>query len=93
MAQNYKENTKNTDFGKLNGYLLLKLNANQLKMMSDSDLSVDDYRYLEMFEKYVKMRNSGLKVTFILRSLADEYKISESSVKRIVKRLSQRVKL
>lgn len=93
MAQNYKENSKNADFGRLNGYLLLKINANQLKMMSDSDLSVDDYRYLELYEKYTEMRRDGLKVAFILCSLAADYHISESSVKRIIKRLSQQVRL
>lgn len=81
------------NFGEISAYALLKLNINQVTLMSKFDLSVADVRYLPMYEEYVKMRHEGLKVTHIICHLAEKYLVSESSVKRVVKRLSQKVQI
>ena len=73
----------------LSGYMLLNLNPNQLRMMSKCGLSVDDVRYLPMFEEYLRLREDGAKKKQTIGYLAGKYFVSESTVKRVVKRLSQ----
>ena len=86
---NYSE--KNTDLSVISLYSLLKLNLNQLKMMSDCDIPVSYYRYIPMYENYLQMRRSGEKMAYITAVLTERYSVSESTVKRVIKALSLRV--
>lgn len=70
----------------------LKIGREFLKKMSNLDLRRDDYLHIELYEEYMRMRYDGDKVDYILRVLADRYRLSESTVKRIVRRLSKEVK-
>ena len=72
---------------------LLKIGAEILKLMSKFDLRRDDYKYVGMFEEYMSRRMKGEKVDAILYDLADKYAISESTLKRVVKRLGGEVNL
>ena len=72
---------------------LLKIGAEMLNLMSKCDLRRDDYRYVGMFEEYMQRRRSGEKVDAILYDLSDKYAISESTLKRVVKRLGGEVNL
>ena len=71
---------------------ILRIGRELLKVMSEFDLRVNDYEYIGMLAEYNEMRRNGDKVDFILAVLADRYKVSESTVKRIVRRLSREVK-
>lgn len=62
-----------------------------MKLMSDHDLKTSDYKYLEMYDKYISMRGMCEKIGYIIAYLSEAYNISESSVKRIIKRLSTEV--
>ena len=64
-----------------------------LKLMSDYDIRCADYKYIGLCEEYVRMRNNGDKVEYILRYLSERYKLSESTIKRVVRRLSQEVRI
>ena len=70
----------------------LKMSRELLKKMSKYDLKCNDYEHIEMFEEYARMRCRGDKVDYILCVLSEEYGMSESTIKRIVKRLSGEVK-
>lgn len=72
-------------------FALLKLNLNQLKMMSDCDMPVTYYHYVPMYEDYLQMRRSGEKKAYITAVLTERYQVSESTVKRVIKALSLRV--
>ena len=72
-------------------YYLLKLNLNQVKIMSKCGLSVDDVRYVPMYEEYLSLRRSGVPKERIYQYFRSKYHVSESTVKRVIKRLSQRV--
>lgn len=75
----------------ISGYMLLKININQVEMMSKFDLSVDDVRHIPMYEEYLSLRQDRLKTTHIIAHLAEKYFVSESTVKRVIKRFSKRV--
>jgi hypothetical protein len=70
----------------------LKIGREFLKLMSSFGLRRDDYLHIELYEEYAMMRGSGEKVDYILCVLSEKYGLSESTVKRIVKRLSMEVK-
>ena len=72
---------------------LVKISIETLKMMSKHDIKLNDWKYIEMFEEYLDMRSNKDKFRYIMAYLAEKYKISESTVKRIVKRLSEEVML
>lgn len=71
----------------------MKINVRSLELMSNFDLRITDYRYLDMYDDYTSMRSGGEKLGYIIAHLADAYNISESSVKRLIKRLSEEVKV
>ena len=72
---------------------LLKVGTERLKLMSQFGLRRDDYQYVRMFEEYTRRRMEGEKVDAILYDLADRFKISESTLKRVVRRLGGEVNL
>lgn len=72
---------------------LLKLGESLLKVMSSFDLKVGDWKYIAMYEDYKRMRENGEKCAYVMASLSDKYGMSESSVKRIIRRFSQGVKM
>lgn len=72
-------------------YSALKLNINQVKMMSEYDIPAHYYKYIPLFEEYLSMVEEGHKKSFVIAKLSDENHISESTVKRVIKALSRRV--
>ena len=62
-----------------------------LKMMSNSGIKIEDWQHIEMYEEYVDMRRNKEKFRYIIAYLAEKYKTSESTIKRVVKRLSREV--
>jgi len=77
----------------LSCYSLLKLNLNQFEIMSKFGLSVDDAKYVPMYEEYLSLRRDGVPKERIYQHFRGKYHVSESTAKRVIKRLSQRVKL
>ena len=70
---------------------LVKISKETLKMMSNSGIRTEDWKHLEMFDEFQSMRLNKDKFRYILAFLSEKYNMSESSVKRIVKRLSGEV--
>ena len=90
--QSYKIPSKNpSGVGELSAYTLMKLNLNQLEIMSKYDLSVDDARHIPMYEEYLSLLREGVPKERIYQYLRGKYHVSESTIKRVVKRLSRRV--
>ena len=74
----------------ISAYMLLKLNLNQVMTMSKFGLSIDDARYIPMYEEYLCLRGQAVPKQRIYQYFRKEYHVSESTVKRVVKRLSRR---
>ena len=90
--QKYNKSTENLrDMDGISGYMLLKLNLNQVEIMSKCGLSVYDSRYVPMYEEYLSLRRDGVPKERIYQHFRRRYHVSESTAKRVVKRLSQRV--
>lgn len=92
--QNYNFSSENlASIGELSVYALLKLNLNQFEIMSKFDLSVDDAKYVPMYEEYLYLRRDGVPKERIYQHFRTKYHVSESTAKRVIRRLSQRVTL
>ena len=90
--QKYNNSTENLQgINEVSGYFLLKLNINQVKIMSKCGLSVDDARYVPMYEEYLSLRREGVPKERIYQHFKSRYHISESTAKRVIKRLSRKV--
>jgi len=63
-----------------------------LKRLSDNDIRIDDYRYVDMYNEYRELESHGLKKEYIRKVLAERYGISESTVFRVISRLEKCVK-
>lgn len=72
---------------------LVKISTEAMKVMSEADIRVDDWRWVKMYEEYLEMRERREKFRYVVAHLAEVYGVSESSVKRVVKRLEREVKV
>lgn len=70
----------------------LKIAREMLKLMSANDLRREDYKHIELYDDYTHLRGEGEKVEYILSVLSSRYKLSESTIKRIVRRFSREVR-
>ena len=90
--QKYNNSSENLEgINEVSGYMLLKLNLNQVETMSKCGLSVDDARYVPMYEEYLSLRRDDVPRERIYQHFRSKYHVSESTVKRVIKRFSQRV--
>lgn len=65
---------------------ILNFNRELLKRLVSLGFKTDDCQYIELYRDYIRMRNSGDKVTYIVSFLAERYKVSERKVYSIIKR-------
>lgn len=72
---------------------LVKINRISMKMMSKAGIKVEDCEFVAMYEEYQVMRRDRLKYRYVIACLSEKYHISESSVRRVIKRLSNEVKV
>lgn len=67
---------------------LLKLSRESLKLMSENGIKLDDFKFLDVYEEFLCMRRNRVKYQVAIKSLAQENKVSERTLGRILKRLS-----
>ena len=70
---------------------LVKISKQAMKMMSECGIKSEDWKHLTMYEEFVTMRINKDKFRYIMAFLSDKYQLSESTVKRIIKRFSSEV--
>lgn len=70
---------------------LIKISAEILKMMSENDLKVEDYKHIDLYLDYRKARQNKEKYNAIIYDLAVRHHLSESTVKRIVRRFDREI--
>ena len=70
---------------------LIKISSEAMKMMSDCGIRTGDWQHVQMYEEYQSMRGQREKFRYIMAFLAEKYRLSESSVKRVIRRLSREI--
>lgn len=64
----------------------IRLHKEIMNLLSNYDVKMEDFKYIEMFEDYDSMVREGNKISYIVSYLSDKYRISEASVYRVLKR-------
>lgn len=64
---------------------IINLNRGLLDFFIEAGIHVDDVRYIELYKEYVCMNSQGDKVSYIVATLAEKYKISERKVYALIK--------
>jgi hypothetical protein len=68
-------------------YEALKLVSGTLKMLSDYEVNIDDWRFVPMYEEFRVMRGHGVKYRECIRILSEDYHVSRATVERAIRRL------
>lgn len=68
-------------------YDVLKISSPQIELLEKVGVSPDYCRYIALYEDYVKMRNMGGEVTYIVAKLAEDYGVSVRTIYDVVKRM------
>lgn len=70
---------------------IVQIGAKIMELMSNFDLKLSDYKFLELYSEYVKACKNNEKRTATILFLSEKYHISESSVKRIIRRFEKEI--
>lgn len=65
---------------------IIKISKGILELLAKYDIQITDIKYLGLFSDYEQMLANGEKTTYIVEVLAERYRLSVSSVYRILKR-------
>lgn len=64
----------------------IRIHKEMMNLLSNYNVKMDDFKYVEMFEDFDKMVKEGDKVSYIVACLAEEYDMCEASVYRVLKK-------
>ena len=70
-------------------YEILSFNKELLRRLSCIGVKTEDFRYVDLFEDYSRMRKAGNKTTYIVAVLSDKYAVSERKVYNVIRHLSE----
>lgn len=68
---------------------VLRICAFGMEILSNADIKTDDYRHIAMYDDYCRMRNEGHKYEYAVAVLSKRYKISRSSVSRLIRKFGK----
>jgi len=71
---------------------ILLMGIEMLKLLSENEVRIGDWKYVKMYFEYECMRENGVKYRAAIAELVRSYNISRSKVERIIQRLSKDVK-
>lgn len=70
-------------------YESLKNNRDLLIRLARTGIAVEDVKYLELYEDFVRLKDDGLKTTYVVAHLCDQYEVSEATVWRIIRKFQR----
>ena len=74
----------------MTNYELISLNESLLRTIVKNKVHVDDVRYTSLYRDYLRMKEDGCKVTYIVAVLSKRYGIGERKVYTLCHRFSLR---
>ena len=66
-------------------YEILSLNADFLKRLHDFGISMDSFKWVDLHREYLRMKECGEKMVYIVASLSEKYKICERKVYKVIR--------
>lgn len=77
----------------MKAYELLIINKAMIELLAKNDLDVGDVKYIEAYKDYSRLMAEGHKQLYVLQYIEDEYDISKSTIKRLIKKFGKDVEL
>ena len=68
---------------------ILNFNRELLERLAAMGARADDYKYIELYREYERMRRDGEKVTYCVAALSARYGVCERKVYEIVGRFKK----
>ena len=68
---------------------VVKIMACGMEILSKADIKTEDYKHISLYEDYCKMRSEGHKYEYAVAVLSKRYKISRSSVSRLIRKFGK----
>lgn len=68
-------------------YELLFFNKELLEKLFNAGVRVSDYKYVEIYNEYVRLKGDGLKVAYIVSYLAEQYNASERKIYNVISKM------
>jgi len=65
---------------------IVKIGSELLKILSKNDVRIDDWQYVTMYERFIRMRKEGVKYIVAVNQLAEEYGMSRATIERAIKK-------
>lgn len=72
-------------------YDIIKANADVLRELTSAGVAIEDYKNIELFEDFERLRADGLKTAYIVDYCCRQYQLSERSVWRVVRRFRTQI--
>ena len=72
-------------------YDLIKSAESILRICDAAGIDPKEARYLSVFEDWQRLTHEGHKKTWVLAYLAQQYSISEATIKRIARKMRKKV--
>lgn len=57
--------------------------------MVENDVQPSDVQYVQLYGEFLRMKQEGYKLVYIVAFLMDEYGVSESTVYRVLRRFKR----
>lgn len=70
---------------------IISLHKDLLRVLASKGVNTTDHAYYDMFSDFSRMKEEGMKVSFIVAHLADEYSVSESTVYNVVRKFETNI--
>ena len=74
-------------------YELIQVYEGAMVMLHDANVNLSDVKYLAMFREYLRMKDEGHKLTYIVAFLMAEYSVGQATVYRIIDKFSKPVRV
>lgn len=71
---------------------LIEIGEKLMKLLSECDIRIDDFKYLDLYSDYQEMKKLGYKMTYIVTILSEKYHIGIASVYRVLNRFGKTIK-
>lgn len=77
----------------MKAFELLIINKSMIELLAKNDLDVGDVKYIEAYQEYARLMAEGHKQLYVMQYIEDEYEISKSTIKRLIKKFGKDVEL
>lgn len=68
-------------------YEILKAAQSILSTLENNNIDAKDVKYLKLYEEYVRLKNEGHKIGYIVYYLSTQYECGEATIYRVIKRM------